>query len=176
MNLSTAENIPLVALASGAGRTVRPATEHRMAADYKQALDIRVADVGAPVGTLSGGNQQKVVLAKWLEAGVRVLILDEPTRGIDIGSKREIYALIRRLAQDGMAVLLISSELPEVLEMSDRVLVMRQGRIAAEIDRADASEELIMAHAVGAGSDVVHGDAAHAEQFARALDEVEPSH
>jgi ribose transport system ATP-binding protein/rhamnose transport system ATP-binding protein len=176
MNLSTAENIPLVALASGAGRTVRPAAERRMAADYKQSLDIRVADLGAPVGTLSGGNQQKVVLAKWLEAGVRVLILDEPTRGIDIGSKREIYALIRRLAQDGMAVLLISSELPEVLEMSDRVLVMRQGRIVAEIDRADASEELIMAHAVGAGSDVVHGDAARAEEFARALDDVEPSH
>jgi ribose transport system ATP-binding protein/rhamnose transport system ATP-binding protein len=156
MNLSTAENIPLVALASRHRRAVQPAAERRLAAGYKRTLDIRVADVGAPVGTLSGGNQQKVVLAKWLEAGVSVLILDEPTRGIDVGSKREIYALIRRLAGDGVAVLLISSELPEVLEMSDRILVMRQGRIAAEVGRAEASEELIMTHAVGAGSDVMH--------------------
>jgi ribose transport system ATP-binding protein/rhamnose transport system ATP-binding protein len=171
MNLSTAENIPLVALASGATKSVRPSAERKLAAGYKQSLDIRVADVGAPVGTLSGGNQQKVVLAKWLEAGTSVLILDEPTRGIDIGSKREIYTLIRRLAADGVAVLLISSELPEVLEMSDRVLVMRQGRLAAEIDRADATEELIMTHAVGAGSDVVHGDAPSADHFAQAVED-----
>lgn len=173
MNLSTAENIPVVALSSGDRHRVRPADERRLAAKYKQSLDIRVADVSAPVGTLSGGNQQKVVLAKWLEAGVSVLILDEPTRGIDIGSKREIYEIIRGLAEEGVGVLLISSELPEVREMSDRVLVMRKGRIVADIERAEASEELIMAHAVGAGSHVVHGDDVAGDEFVRAIDEVE---
>jgi ABC-type sugar transport system ATPase subunit len=167
LNLSTAENIPVVALTSGSSRRVSPRDERKLAADYKRSLDIRVANVNSPVGTLSGGNQQKVVLAKWLEANVSVLILDEPTRGIDVGSKREIYEIIRSLSDKGVGVLLISSELPEVLEMSDRVLVMRQGRIVAEIDRADASEELIMSHAVGAGSDVVHADVAAAGEFER---------
>jgi ABC-type sugar transport system ATPase subunit len=170
LNLSTAENIPLVALTSGARSQVRPAEERRLAARYKESLDIRVADVTSPVGTLSGGNQQKVVLAKWLEAGVSVLILDEPTRGIDIGSKREIYEIIRGLAAEGVGVLLISSELPEVLEMSDRVLVMRKGRIVADIERADASEEVLMSHAVGSGSDVVHGGDVAPGELARALD------
>jgi ABC-type sugar transport system ATPase subunit len=165
LNLSTAQNIPVVALTKGASKRIRPRDERKLAADYKRSLDIRVADVNSPVGTLSGGNQQKVVLAKWLEANVSVLILDEPTRGIDIGSKREIYGIIRDLSEQGVGVLVISSELPEVLEVSDRVLVMRQGRIVADIDRADASEEVIMGHAVGAGSDVVHADPAAAGEF-----------
>jgi ABC-type sugar transport system ATPase subunit len=176
LNLSTAENIPVVALTSGGRNQVRPAQERRLAARYKQSLDIRVADVTSPVGTLSGGNQQKVVLAKWLEAGVSVLILDEPTRGIDIGSKREIYEIIRNLAEQGVGVLVISSELPEVLEVSDRVLVMRKGHIVADIERDDASEELIMSHAVGVGSDVVHTDPGAAEELARALDEATTTH
>jgi ABC-type sugar transport system ATPase subunit len=129
---------------------VRRAQERRLAEEYVRSLGIRLPDLNAPVGTLSGGNQQKVVLAKWLAADVKVLILDEPTRGIDVAGKRDIYGIIRALAERGVGVLLISSELPEVLEMSDRVLVMRQGRIVADIDRADASEELIMDHAVSA--------------------------
>jgi ABC-type sugar transport system ATPase subunit len=176
LNLSTAENIPLVALTSGGAGRVRPRAERSLAMDYKKSLDIRVADVGSPVGTLSGGNQQKVVLAKWLEAGVSVLILDEPTRGIDVGSKREIYEIIRGLAADGVGVLLISSELPEVLEMSDRVVVMRKGRIVADLERAEATEETIMAHAVGAGSHVVSDDVPNTDAFEQALDDVDPHH
>jgi ribose transport system ATP-binding protein/rhamnose transport system ATP-binding protein len=166
LNLSTAQNIPLVALASGGGRLVRPRDERRVAAEYRSSLDIRVADVTAPVRTLSGGNQQKVVIAKWLEADISVLILDEPTRGIDVAAKREVHQIVRGLAEKGVGVLLISSELPEVLETSDRILVMRQGRIVAEVDRAEATEELIMSHAVGAGSDVVHAGDLHVEEVA----------
>jgi ABC-type sugar transport system ATPase subunit len=97
------------------------------------------------VGLLSGGNQQKVVLAKWLATNPRVLIVDEPTRGVDVGTKVEIYALMRELAAEGLAILMISSDLPEVLAVSDRILVMREGRLVGEIDHADATEERIMA-------------------------------
>jgi ABC-type sugar transport system ATPase subunit len=94
---------------------------------------------------LSGGNQQKVVFAKWLTTAPRVLILDEPTRGIDVATKAEIYVLMRALASAGSGILLISSELPELLGMSDRILVMRDGRIAGELSRAEATEEKILA-------------------------------
>lgn len=118
-------------------------------------------DASAIAGSLSGGNQQKVVLAKWLAATPKVLVLDEPTRGIDVGSKEQIYALIRELAEDGMAVLVISSELVEILGLSDRVLVMADGRIVGDLGRAEATEEnvlrLITSHSahstVHAGSD-----------------------
>jgi ABC-type sugar transport system ATPase subunit len=153
--LSSAENIPMVSLAAKKRWRVSPRAERRLAEDYVEKLAIRLPDVTAPVGTLSGGNQQKVVLAKWLEADVDVLILDEPTRGVDVGAKREIYEIIRALCARGVGVILISSELPEVLEMSDRILVMHQGRLTAEIDRAAATEELIMSYAVG-GTGVVH--------------------
>jgi ribose transport system ATP-binding protein len=96
------------------------------------------------VGNLSGGNQQKVVLAKWLASEPKVLILDEPTRGIDVGAKFEIYRLVRDLADRGVAVLMISSELPEILGMSDRILVMRNNRIAGELSRDEATEEKIV--------------------------------
>ena len=101
------------------------------------------------VAALSGGNQQKVVIAKWLATKPKVLILDEPTRGIDVGAKAEVHALIARLAEEGVAILMISSELPEVLGMSHRVLVMREGQIVADIPREEASEESIMAAATG---------------------------
>ena len=114
----------------------------RGAASIKQ-LGIRARGPDQVVGQLSGGNQQKVVLGKWLEINPRILIMDEPTRGIDVGAKAEIHALMGRLAQQGMAVLMISSELPEVLGMSDRVLVMHGGRLVATIDRADASPESV---------------------------------
>jgi ABC-type sugar transport system ATPase subunit len=113
-------------------------------------LDIRLASVEQPVGTLSGGNQQKVVLAKWLQHHCEVVIFDEPTRGIDVGAKYEIYQLINQLATQGKAILLISSELPEVLGMADRVLVMHEGRVTGEItDVARATQEQIMTLAVG---------------------------
>jgi ribose transport system ATP-binding protein len=110
-------------------------------------LDVRPADIERLVRMLSGGNQQKVVLAKWLLTRARVLLLDEPTHGVDVAAKKEIYAAIADLAARGMAILLISSELPELLGMSDRILVMRQGRLSGEFARAQATEEKILSHA-----------------------------
>jgi len=112
-------------------------------------LGIRTPSVSQLAQNLSGGNQQKIVLAKWLATGARILFLDEPTRGIDVGSKQEIYALINELAASGVAIVLMSSDLPEVLGLSDRVLVMREGRITGEFTRAEASAERVMACAVG---------------------------
>jgi len=98
---------------------------------------------------MSGGNQQKVILARWLSVDTKILIMDEPTRGIDVGSKAEIYQIMADLADQGVAILMISSELPEVLGMSDRVMVMREGRIVKELSREQASEEVVMQYAVG---------------------------
>jgi len=114
-----------------------------------QDLRIKTPSPAQPVALLSGGNQQKVVLGKWLGANVDVLILDEPTRGIDVGAKVEIYELMNRLTAQGAAILMISSELPEVLGMSDRILVMHQGRIAAELLASEASQEKVLAAALG---------------------------
>ena len=99
--------------------------------------------------TMSGGNQQKVVLAKWLATAPRLLIVDEPTRGIDVGTKAEVHRLMSALAADGMAVVMVSSELPEVLGMADRVLVLREGRVTASLSRAEATEESVMYAAMG---------------------------
>jgi len=107
-------------------------------------LDVRLAGPGAEIRTLSGGNQQKVLIGRALTVGPRILILDEPTRGVDIGAKQEIYGLIERLVAEGMAVLLISSEMEEVLRLSDRVVVLRRGRVAATLTRAEATESSIM--------------------------------
>ncbi|MDT0269685.1 sugar ABC transporter ATP-binding protein [Streptomyces sp. DSM 44915] len=123
--------------------------ERRAAREWAGRLRTRYGALDDPVGTLSGGNQQKVVLAKWLATAPKVLIVDEPTRGIDIGTKAEVHRLIGRLAADGVAVLLISSELPEVLGLADRVLVMREGRLVAEVPRAEATEERVILAATG---------------------------
>ena len=147
--LSSAANISLVGMVRRKERTTRPRNEVAKARDYVRKLRIKMPGPTVPVGTLSGGTQQKVVLAKWLDADVDVLILDEPTRGIDIGAKQEIYQLINELCAQGLAIVVISSELPEVLALSNRVLVMHQGRIAAELDGSTATEEQIMSHAVG---------------------------
>jgi len=104
------------------------------------------------VGLLSGGNQQKVVLCTWLASGAQVLILDEPTRGIDVAARMEIYELMNRLTDQGVGILMISSDLPEVLGMSDRVLVMREGRVQAELEAADATQERILGAALGQAS------------------------
>ena len=123
--------------------------ERRRAREWATRLQLRYRSLSDAVGVLSGGNQQKVVLAKWLATRPRVLIVDAPTRGIDVGTKAEVHRLLSELAADGVAVLMISSELPEVLGMADRVLVMREGQLVAEIDRADATEESVLAAAVG---------------------------
>jgi rhamnose transport system ATP-binding protein len=123
--------------------------ERRMADDATRRLQVKAASLGQSARALSGGNQQKVVLAKWLATDPQVLILDEPTRGIDIGTKAEVHRIVSRLAADGMAILLISSELPEVLGMADRVLVMHEGRITGEFAGAEADQEAIMRAATG---------------------------
>lgn len=120
---------------------------------YVEALNIKLASLSHPVKSLSGGNQQKTILGRWLAVNPKVLILDEPSHGVDIGAKSEIYDLIRKLADDGMSVILISSELPEVLSLADRVVVMREGEVQGILDRADGlNEEIIMRYCAGYGS------------------------
>ncbi|MES4906383.1 sugar ABC transporter ATP-binding protein [Streptomyces sp. NPDC000395] len=149
LDASVQENLGLVTLRSAtrAGLVDR-AGQRRAAARISEQLAVRMAGLDQRVRTLSGGNQQKVVIGKWLLADSKVLILDEPTRGIDVGAKVEIYQLINELTASGHAVLMISSDLPEVLGMSDRVLVMAQGRITGELGRQEATQDAVMALAV----------------------------
>ena len=156
MDLSIARNIALASLnvLRRAG-VIRARSERRFGAEWADRLQVRYSRVSAPVATLSGGNQQKVVLAKWLARKPVLLIVDEPTRGIDVGTKTEVHRLISELAESGVAVLAISSELPEVLTVADRVLVMREGRLAATMTREQATEEAIIA----AGTTAVGGAA-----------------
>jgi len=150
LELSINENISLAnLLAFARGLLIRAGAERRNAEERKAALDIRTASVDTLAGTLSGGNQQKVVLAKWLSMTPKVVIFDEPTRGIDVGSKSEIYKLMRGLADAGVAVLMISSDMEEVIGVSDRILVMREGRIGGFLERGEFSEENVMRLAVG---------------------------
>ena len=123
--------------------------EHALAQTWAKRLQLKFHSLDDTVGTLSGGNQQKVVLAKWLSTEPKVLIVDEPTRGIDVGTKSEVHRLLSDLAGTGLAILMISSELPEVLGMADRVLVMHEGRITGELSREEADEERIMRAATG---------------------------
>ncbi|MFI6988595.1 sugar ABC transporter ATP-binding protein [Nonomuraea wenchangensis] len=152
MDLSIERNIGLAGLAAlRRGPLISRLAERERARDWAVRLRLKFARLGDPVNVLSGGNQQKVVLAKWLARRPSVLIVDEPTRGIDVGTKAEVHRLLSELAASGVAVLMISSELPEVLGMADRVLVMHEGRLVAELDRAEASEESVMAAATGRG-------------------------
>lgn len=123
--------------------------ETAVAEAYRQRLNIRTPDVGIAVGTLSGGNQQKVMLAKWLNMEPQILIFDEPTRGIDVGAKAEVHDLIRAFVADGGAALVISSDLPEVLALGDRILVMREGRQMGIIPADRATQENVMVMATG---------------------------
>jgi ribose transport system ATP-binding protein len=141
-------SLPNLASLSALG-FVLPRREEGLARDLSERLRIRAAGLGQPTGQLSGGNQQKVVLGKWLGMSPRALILDEPTRGVDVGARGEIYALIDQLAGSGVAVLMISSDLEEVLGLSDRVLVLHQGRVAGELARAELSETAVMSLATG---------------------------
>jgi rhamnose transport system ATP-binding protein len=150
MDGSIERNIGLTTLrALRRGPLVSRRAERDRAADWAIRLQLKYARLSDAVGVLSGGNQQKVVLAKWLSTEPTVLIVDEPTRGIDVGTKAEVHRLLSELAADGLAVLMISSDLPEVLGMADRVLVMHEGRLAAEIPRDEATEETVMAAATG---------------------------
>lgn len=126
--------------------------EYGVAMDYKKKLNIKCPTVEQNVENLSGGNQQKVLLAKWMFADPDILILDEPTRGIDVGAKYEIYCIINQLVAEGKSVVMISSELPEVLGMSDRIYVMNEGKIVGELSGEEATQELIMSHIVQSGS------------------------
>ena len=148
---SIASNIslPILSSISNWAGIVERNRERALASDYFARLRIRATGIDQLAQALSGGNQQKVVIAKWLAAKPRVLILDEPTRGIDIGAKAEVHRLISQLASEGMAILMISSELPEVLAMSDRIVVMHEGRVTDIVGRADADQERIMVGAMG---------------------------
>ncbi|QGY05285.1 sugar ABC transporter ATP-binding protein [Methylobacterium mesophilicum SR1.6/6] len=137
---TTLANLPGVSTAT----VIDTDAEHRIASDYRTKMRIRSFGVAQQTVNLSGGNQQKVVLSKWLFTGPKVLILDEPTRGIDVGAKYEIYSIINELADGGRGVLVISSEMPELLGLCDRIYVMNEGRFVGEFPRADASQEAIM--------------------------------
>ena len=150
MSFPIDENITLPILRRLSRFTLVKSDEaEQIAADYSARLQVRSAGLHQLVSALSGGNQQKVVLGKWLATDPHVLILDEPTRGIDIGTKAEVHRIISHLAAQGLAILMISSELPEILGMSDCVLVMHEGRISGEFDRNDADQERIMFAATG---------------------------
>jgi rhamnose transport system ATP-binding protein len=156
MPLSIAANISLPSLPrflSPAG-LVRRRQERAVAEQFRQRLSIRAPSIETPAAALSGGNQQKVVISKWLETTPKVLILDEPTRGIDVGAKVEVHQLVDNLAAQGMAIILISSDLPEVLAMSDRILVMREGRQMAIFDRSEATQERVLSAAMGQAGDL----------------------
>jgi rhamnose transport system ATP-binding protein len=124
--------------------------ENASAREWAARLEVKTSALDTLAGTLSGGNQQKVVLAKWLSTNPTVLIIDEPTRGIDVGTKAEVHRLLSTLAGEGMGILMISSELPEILGMADRVLVIHEGRLTANIERADATPESVMFAATNA--------------------------
>lgn len=150
LNMAVRENVTISAtsLVSNLGFLNTPKANN-LAREYVEKLDIRTPSLRQRVRNLSGGNQQKVIIARWLTLKPRLLILDEPTRGVDVGAKAEIHALMRQLAQEGVGVLMISSELPEVLGVSDRIIVMHDGRITGRFDRDEATQDKIMQAATG---------------------------
>jgi rhamnose transport system ATP-binding protein len=151
LNQSVSANITLATLTRYTTRLgmVDREAELKDATSLSERLDIRAPDMDTPVGNLSGGNQQKTMLAKWLNTEPRVLILDEPTRGIDVGAKADVHRFIDELARSGIAIIMISSDLPEVLAMSDRVAVMREGTLRAIFNTSESSQEQVMEAAVG---------------------------
>jgi ribose transport system ATP-binding protein len=148
--MSTSDNITLTYLGAFARAGLLDLSAEREAAQRAMRdFDVRASGLSQPGATLSGGNQQKLLLARFLLKRRRVVILDEPTRGVDVGARAEIYTLINRLTLEGLAVLMVSSDLPELLGMADRVVVMRAGRVAGELAQADATPEAVMALATG---------------------------
>jgi ribose transport system ATP-binding protein len=150
VDFSVRENVTLPALGRYARRALVSGRRERQAASAVCAtLQVKAASIEVKAATLSGGNQQKVVLAKWLALGPQVLVVDEPTRGIDVGAKAEVHRLLRRLADEGVAIVMISSDMEEILQVSDRVAVMHEGRITGLLERADCTEDRVMRLAVG---------------------------
>ena len=150
LGLSVEQNVSLASLSAlSPGGWLRPGLERQAATRQVGTLRIRLASLGQEAGTLSGGNQQKLVLAKWLETRPKVLLLEEPTRGVDIGTKHEIYSLMNQWSEEGLAILLISTDLLELLGLSDRIIVLHRGEITAFLDRGDATPEKILAAAMG---------------------------
>jgi len=149
--MSVGENVSMAVLpAVSPGGFLRPGRERALAQRFMDELRIKATSPAQAVRSLSGGNQQKVVLGKWLAASPRILLLDEPTHGVDVGTKADVHRTISQLAAEGLSILLISSELPELLGMSDRILVMREGRLVGELARDQATEERIISAAAGA--------------------------
>jgi ribose transport system ATP-binding protein len=145
LTMSVAENVSLPSLERTTQLGIlRPGRERKLVQTFVERLRVKTLTLNQPVVNLSGGNQQKVVISKWLAAQPRVLLLDEPTRGIDINAKREIYTLINELARGGLSIVMASSELPEVLTLVDRILVLAEGRVTAEFSRAEATEERVL--------------------------------
>jgi ABC-type sugar transport system ATPase subunit len=128
------------------------------ASRFASQLSIKLASLDHPVRSLSGGNQQKTTLARWLATHPKLLILDEPTHGVDVGAKAEIYQLMRQLSAEGLSIILISSELPEILTMSDRVVVMHEGRVTAVLEREQCDEQTIMMYATGVAQNSLESD------------------
>jgi rhamnose transport system ATP-binding protein len=150
LEMSVASNASLASLEAVSSRGLIDRAREQAAAERRvEQFRIKTPSVTADVGTLSGGNQQKVALARWLSTNPSILILDEPTQGVDVGSKAEIHSLMQTLAEQGLAIIMISSELPEILGMSDRIAVMRAGRIRGILDRRDATQASVLALALG---------------------------
>jgi ABC-type sugar transport system ATPase subunit len=149
LTMTVAENITMAILSriSNVLAKISNREERSIATRYVDMLDIATPGINQVVNNLSGGNQQKVVLAKWLSSHPKILIMDEPTRGIDVGAKAEVHALMSQLAQQGLAILMISSEMPEIMGMSDRVIVLCQGRVTGEFKRDSMTQEEIMTSA-----------------------------
>jgi ribose transport system ATP-binding protein len=145
LHLGVKENITLANIEDlGKGFLIKKQLENKKAQMWIEEMGIKTPTMDQEVNSLSGGNQQKVVLAKWLESGSKIIILNEPTRGIDVGAKIEIYKLMQNLCEKGSAVIMISSELPEILSIADRILVMSKGKMTAEYSRKEASEENLL--------------------------------
>ncbi|MEQ4513087.1 MAG: ribose ABC transporter ATP-binding protein RbsA [Dickeya sp.] len=151
LGMSVKENMSLTALRyfSNAAGSLRHGDEQQAVGDFIRMFNIRTPSMSQPIGLLSGGNQQKVAIARGLMTRPKVLILDEPTRGVDVGAKKEIYQLINQFKQEGLSIILVSSEMPEVLGMSDRIIVMHEGRLSGEFPIEQATQEALMAAAVG---------------------------
>jgi ribose transport system ATP-binding protein len=146
---SVVNNVALPSMKHFAPRGfIRRRALRKEATEILTNINLRPLQIDRPIRLFSGGNQQKAIIARWIAANCQILLFDEPTRGIDIGAKAEIYSLIERLAAEGKSIVVVSSELPEIIRVADRVLVMRQGRIAAQLERKDLSEQAIVAHAV----------------------------
>jgi ABC-type sugar transport system ATPase subunit len=149
--MTLSENVSLPILGRLGKPFVKRNREKTLTETWIQKLGVVCRGPGQPIAQLSGGNQQKLVIGKWLETNPKLLIVDEPTRGVDVGAKAAVHELMRSLASQGLAILAVSSDLPEVLTIADRILVMREGRVVKEFARGEATEESIMLAATGQG-------------------------